>query len=65
MNADIQSVKVILVSEVDHDVKSGGRKGARRTRECRNGGGDRQRGLSRDRHSRPQIADPVEDLLTA
>src|SRR5262249_29668160 len=58
VNADTPSVKVILVSEEDRDVNPARRQRARRTRQCRNGRGDLERRLSRNRHSRPQAADP-------
>ena len=50
VNADIHDIKVIFVDEPD-DSQSARHQGARRDRHRRRCGGDRQRGLSRDRQS--------------
>lgn len=57
VNADTPSVKVILVSEEDHDVNPAGVQGSRRACERRNGRSYFQRRLSSHGHSRPQTAD--------
>ena len=56
VNADVHDIKVIFVDEPD-DSNPLGIKGRRRDRHRRRRGGDRQRGLSRDRKARARPAD--------
>ena len=57
VNADVHDIKVIFVEEPDDDRQSARHQGHRRNRHRRRGGGDRQRGLSRDRQARARPAD--------
>ena len=56
VNADVHDIKVIFVDEPD-DSNPLGVKGAWRDRHRRRCGGDRQRGLPRDRKARARAAD--------
>ena len=57
VNADVHDIKVIFVDEPDDDHQSARHQGAGRDRHRRRCGGDRQRGLSRDRQARARSAD--------
>ena len=56
VNADVHDIKVIFVDEPDEH-QSARHQGGRRDRHRRRRGGDRQRGLSRDRQARARSAD--------
>ena len=57
VNADVHDIKVIFVDEPDDIVNPLGHQGRGRDRHRRRRGGDRQRGLSRDRQARARPAD--------
>ena len=57
VNADVHDIKVIFVDEPDDIDQSARHQGRGRDRHRRRRGGDRQRGLSRDRQARARPAD--------
>lgn len=58
VNADIQEVKVIIVSETDTHVNPAGVKGLGEHWKCRHRGGDRECRLSCDWKAHPGATDP-------
>ena len=65
VNADVHDIKVIFVDEPDEHHQSAGHQGRGRDRHRRRGGGDRQRGLSRDRQARARSADHARQVAAA